>query len=81
MSFTHWYDEPPFRNPRYDSPLFDYDIPAIIREVEKRGETKKAKIETSEGIESEWSCGNCQNELSHTEIDGSYCLWCGAEFE
>lgn len=81
-------DEPPdsCKDPGYHH--LDYcmcgittvNIPLIIEEV-KRREKKTAEIIQTDGIESEWSCGACKSELSHTEIDGAYCLWCGAEFE
>ena len=85
---NEWWKEEPYAVKNYcDMPKYncdcsglDFNVPLIIEEV-KRREKKTAKIIQTDGIQSEWSCGACKSELSHTEIDGAYCLWCGAEFE
>lgn len=71
MSFTHWYDEPPYRVARYDSPLFDYDIPAIIQAVREE-ERKETTVRTENGAD---VCNNCDNDygLDHA----NFCPHCG----
>lgn len=89
MTNPNWWDVEPYKIeckstahdlytffPHCDGTRYLYDIPAIIAEVEKRGETSVTQDGSGEVCIDWYKCGAC--EIADIMMGSNFCPHCGA---